>query len=153
MNIFILDENMKKSVIYHPDKHIVKMPLEGAQLLCNAFYVDDNVPDGIYKESHKNHPLSLWATQSLHNWIWLAEYVLLLGEEYTFRYGKKHQAVELVKKLTIPNLPPIGRTPFVKCVPDEFKHLDVVEAYRQYFIRDKQHLKKYTKRDIPDWWA
>ena len=153
MNIFILDEDMRKSVIYHPDKHIVKMPVEGAQLLCNAFYkTNEKPPIEIYKPSHLHHPLNQWTSETFNNWIWLAEYVLLLGEEYTFRYGKKHSSVEMVKKLPLPNLPISKRTPFVKCVPEEFKHLDVVEAYRQYFIRDKQHLKQYTKRDIPDWW-
>ena len=152
MNIFILDDDIRKSVIYHPDKHIVKMPLEGAQLLCNAFYNTGYIPDGVYKQSHKNHPINAWVSHSLHNWVWLAEYVLLLGEEYVFRYGREHKSVRLIKKLPIPNLPPIGMTPFVKCVPEEFKNFDVVEAYRQYFIKYKQPLKKYTKRDIPDWW-
>ena len=36
MNIFILDDDEFTSVIYHPDKHIVKMPLEGTQLLCRS---------------------------------------------------------------------------------------------------------------------
>ena len=45
-----------------------------------------------------------------------------------------------------------GLTPFVKCVPEEFRGLDVVSAYRMYFINYKNDLKKYTKRDTPDWW-
>jgi len=152
MNVFILDEDMRKSVIYHPDKHIVKMPIESAQLLSNAFYLTGNMPKKVYRPSHLNHPINKWVCESLNNWLWLAEYTLLMGDEYTFRYGKRHQSVEMVKKFTIPELPILGMTPFVKCVPQEFKHLDVVEAYRQYFIRDKKHLKKYTKRDIPEWW-
>ena len=152
MNVFILDKDMKQSIIYHPDKHIVKMPVEAAQLLSNAFYEIGKLPHMVYKPSHLHHPLNKWVCESLNNWLWLAEYTLLMGEEYSFRYGKKHASVEMVKKFTIPELPIIGMTPFVKCVPEEFRHLDVVEAYRQYFIRDKNHIRKYTKRDIPDWW-
>ena len=36
MNIFILDYSPKLSAQYHPDRHIVKMPLEAVQLLCSA---------------------------------------------------------------------------------------------------------------------
>ena len=143
---------MKQSIIYHPDKHIVKMPVEAAQLLSNAFYKIGKLPHVVYKPSHLHHPLNKWVCESLNNWLWWAEYTLLMGKEYSFRYGKKHASVEMVKKFTIPELPIIGMTPFVKCVPEEFRHLDVVEAYRQYFIRDKNHIRKYTKRDIPDWW-
>jgi len=36
MNIFILDEDIDKCAEYHVDKHVVKMILESAQLLCTA---------------------------------------------------------------------------------------------------------------------
>jgi hypothetical protein len=36
MNIFILDRDLVKSAQAHVDRHIVKMPLETAQLLCTA---------------------------------------------------------------------------------------------------------------------
>ena len=153
MNVFILDNDMKKSVRYHPDKHIVKMPLEATQLLCNAYHFINEEVDGIYRLSHRHHPLNKWVIESVQNWIWLRGYVLLMGEEYTYRYGKTHKSVELAKQLPIPNLPDKTMTPFVKCVPEEFRNLDIVEAYRQYFIWYKQHLKKYTKRDVPDWWT
>jgi hypothetical protein len=41
MNLFYLDENLDKCAEYHVDKHIVKMPLEAAQLLCTAIWVDE----------------------------------------------------------------------------------------------------------------
>ena len=40
MNIFILDENHDKCAEYHVDKHIVKMPLEAAQMLCTNHWID-----------------------------------------------------------------------------------------------------------------
>ena len=32
---------MDKSAEYHVDKHIVKMPLEAAQILCTTIWIDD----------------------------------------------------------------------------------------------------------------
>lgn len=152
MNIFILDSDKQLSVIYHPDKHIVKMPLEATQLLCNALHETGLSLSWIYKNTHTKHPCSIWARESISNWRWLREYVLMMGAEYTYRYGKSHKSVELAKVLPEPNIQDLGLTPFVKAVPIEFKSLPVVDAYRQYFIRDKQHLKQYTKRNIPNWW-
>ena len=40
MNIFILDKNIDKCAEYHVDKHIVKMPLEAAQMLCTNQWID-----------------------------------------------------------------------------------------------------------------
>ena len=40
MNLFYLDEDLDKCAEYHVDKHIVKMPLEVAQILCTAVWVD-----------------------------------------------------------------------------------------------------------------
>ncbi len=39
MNIFILDLDVKKCAQYHVDKHVVKMILETAQLLCGVHHV------------------------------------------------------------------------------------------------------------------
>lgn len=153
MNIFILDPDKRLSVTYHPDKHIVKMPLEGAQLLCSTLYRTGEAKEWMYEPTHMNHPCSLWVAHSLSNWLWLQDYVVLMGKEYTYRYGKYHKSAELAEVLDKPSIPDIGLTQFIKAVPEEFKSLPVVEAYRQYFIRDKQHLKRYTRRPIPDWWV
>ena len=39
MNIFALDLNPKKASVYHTDKHVVKMILESAQMLCAAHWI------------------------------------------------------------------------------------------------------------------
>ena len=36
MNIFVLDWDVRKCAQYHNDKHVVKMILETAQLLCGV---------------------------------------------------------------------------------------------------------------------
>ena len=56
MNLFYLDEDFDKCAQYHVDKHIVKMPLEAAQLLCTAVWVDEVlgfVPRALNKEESK----------------------------------------------------------------------------------------------------
>ena len=53
MNLFYLDEDFDKCAEYHVDKHIVKMPLEAAQLLCTAIWIDHLlgfVPRALNKE-------------------------------------------------------------------------------------------------------
>lgn len=153
MNIFILDIDQKKSVQYHTDKHIVKMPIEATQLLCNAIHQYGITGDcEVYKQSHLKHPCSLWACASLDNWVWLRAFVITLGVEYTYRYGKTHKSVEVARQLIKPNMPYLGLTPFAKCVPDEFRQLDAVTAYREYFKEYKNHIKTYTGREIPYWW-
>jgi len=57
MNIFYLDKNTTKCAHYHNDKHVVKMILETAQLLCGAHWVTGG--EAPYKLSHSNHPSSI----------------------------------------------------------------------------------------------
>ena len=42
MNIFVLDENPQIAAQMHNDKHVVKMILETAQLLCGVHWVTDS---------------------------------------------------------------------------------------------------------------
>ena len=55
MNIFYLDKCPVKAAKYQYNKHVVKMILESAQMLCTAHHCvmgeDANVP---YKVAHKN---------------------------------------------------------------------------------------------------
>ena len=57
MNIFVLDESPIISAQMQCDKHIVKMPLETAQMLCSVWHrygEGDKVP---YKRRHKKPPM------------------------------------------------------------------------------------------------
>ena len=158
MNIFILDKDVKKCAQYHCDKHVVKMILETAQLLCGVHHVTahDTAHDTAhvpYKLSHKNHPCSIWARDSISNYLYLCEIGLALCEEYTYRYGKRHKSQDVITWciLNRPNIPDIGFTEPARAMPDEYKVDDVIESYRNYYIGAKKDFAKWKNRDIPEW--
>ena len=141
MNIFFLDYDVKKCAQYHVDKHVVKMILETAQLLCGVHHVTahDTAHDTAhvpYKLSHKNHPCSIWSRESLSNYLYLCELGLELCEEYTYRYGKRHKSQDVIEWCLInkPNIPDVGFTEPAKAMPDEYKVKSVVESYRNYYM-------------------
>jgi len=157
MNIFFLDENPTMSAKYHVDKHVVKMILETAQLLCGVHHIvnplsTDQVP---YKLSHKNHPCAIWARESLSNYLYLCELGLELGKEYSYRYGKRHKSIEVIEWCIVnkPNIPDIGFTKPAMAMPDEFKVDSVVESYRNYYMGAKSDLASWKNREKPFWFG
>ena len=151
MNLFVLDYDVKKCAEYHADKHVVKMLLETAQLLCGTFYFTNQADASPYKLTHKNHPCSVWVRESLSNWLWARDLGLALYDEYKHRYGKVHKSGEVIKNFIMPDLKDIGMTKRPQAMPMQYQELDTVVAYRNYYRGDKTHLLKYTKRDFPDW--
>ena len=152
MNIFILDYDVKKCAEYHVDKHVVKMILETAQLLCGVHWVSGgNAP---YKLSHKNHPCAIWARESLTNYLYLCELGLELSREYTYRYGKKHKSQEIIEWCidNKPNIVDKGFTEPAKAMPDEYKVKSVVESYRNYYLGAKSGFASWKNRETPEWY-
>ena len=96
MNIFFLDFNIEKCAQYHCDSHIVKMPLETAQLLCSVHHVLSSKIDIPYKLSHQNHPCAIWARTSLGNYKFLCRLGIHLCIEYTHRYNKIHASQDVI---------------------------------------------------------
>jgi hypothetical protein len=156
MNIFFLDENPTLSAKYHVDKHVVKMILETAQLLCGVHHATDQLTDQVpYKLSHKNHPCAVWARESLSNYLYLCELGLELGKEYTYRYGKRHKSIDVIEWCIVnkPNIPDIGFTTPAMAMPDEFKVDSVVESYRNYYMGAKSDLASWKNREKPFWFG
>lgn len=152
MNIFYLDRDIHKCVEYHCDKHVVKMILEYAQLLCSVHHMTGTGNEQMYKLTHKNHPDAIWARQSTENYAYLISLAILLGEEYTFRYGKVHKSIGVIEQLPYPQLPDYAFTEPPKCVHDDFKGIDdTVDAYRRYYVRDKAGFCVWSKRPTPEW--
>lgn len=161
MNIFFLDTDVKRCAEYHCDKHVVKMVLETAQLLCSAHHVIDQVTNKYrpsndqvpYKLAHKNHPCSIWVRESLTNYLYLCELGLALCEEYTYRYGKRHKSQEVIEwcltnKIKIKDK---GFTEPPRAMPEKYKVKDVVQSYRNYYISEKLVFSKWKGRDKPEW--
>ncbi len=154
MNIFFLDWDVNKCAKDHCDKHVVKMILETAQLLCGVHHVTAHDTDQVpYKLSHKNHPCSIWTRSSLSNYLYLCELGLALCKEYTHRYGKRHKSQEVIEWCLInkPNIKDIGFTEPPKAMPDEYKVSDVVESYRNYYRGVKMDFAVWKNGDTPKW--
>jgi hypothetical protein len=161
MNRFIVD--------YHPDaiakalcdQHVVKMPLEEAQMLCTSLwhhapeYAEENE---LYKPVHQKHPCTLWAMETRANYAfaWLTYQSML--NEYTHRYGKNHgagkHALALFKGTKY--IPEGSMTPHPQCFSghDDCKTEEnyPVEAYRAFYKRDKMGFARWNKnRAMPEW--
>lgn len=153
MQIFVLDTNPKKCAQYHNDKHIVKMPVETAQILCSVHHVmgSSDVP---YRLTHKDHPCSVWARKSKANYIWLTKLGLELCAEYTRRYSKIHKSEKVIRWCieNIPDLPDDDMTEFAYVMPDIYKiSSDAVTNYREFYMGDKRSIAKW-KTQKPYWY-
>jgi len=156
MNIFYLHRDPYKAAEYQYNKHVVKMILESAQMLCTAHHHYNENTDVPYKKAHYNHPSTIWTRQNKNHYRWLLNHMIALGSEYTARYGKTH--LSITKCLdTLSNYPlgiPDGafeQPP--QCMPDKFKDDCSIKAYWNYYIGEKhivagKNEKIYEKIDM-----
>ena len=151
MNIFVLHKDPETAATMMCDKHIVKMILETAQMLCTVVASYGHVTP--YRSTHAKHPCTIWASQSRANWSWLIDHGMALCEEYTKRYGKIHKSQQVIEwcAMTHIDLPEGPRTPFVQAMPTQYKTDCAVEAYRAYYKGEKAHFATW-KTQQPDWW-
>lgn len=165
MNIFILARDPDQAAKYQCDKHVPKMLLEAAQMLCNAF------PDGEapYKRTHYNHRCSRWARETPENFQWLLRHAWALAEEYRFRFGRMH-ATEAVLfwvghawkddddyQLPSPEIQSyrLGLTPnaISGTNMDRYRGGGAVASYRRYYAAEKARFAKWERgRSAPPWW-
>ena len=158
MNIFYLDKNPQTAAAMHCDKHCVKMVLEYAQLLSTAHRVldGDNAPLDLYKIAHKNHPSTIWVRSSKQHYDWLFRLFRKLTIEYGIRYGRIHnswkklnQYLEFAPK----NIKDKGWTDPPQCMPDHCKEKDTIQAYRKYYLLEKNHFAKWKYSEEPEWFG
>ena len=161
MNIFYFYDCPIASAKAQPDKMLVKMPLETAQMLCTAHreldgdeYADAN---GLYKRAYWNHPCTVWARDCYDNYKWLYKHFLALGDEYTYRYGKEHGSITKLKNALYfepDDIIDTGKmSTIAQCMPDQYKNDDPIKAYRDYCINEKHYAKWERGRDKPAWWV
>ena len=151
MNIFVTDKDPVIAAQNLCDKHVIKMILESAQMLCAAFE-NGEAP---YKRSHYNHPCTKWARESQSNYEWLLTHAYALCDEYSSRYNKTHKSLETIDWCNIHyselNMPDIGLTPFAQAMPDQYKNANVMQAYRDYYNGEKAYFSKWKSQIIPPW--
>tara|TARA_R110002167_G_scaffold221742_1_gene426688 strand:+ start:183 stop:695 length:513 start_codon:yes stop_codon:yes gene_type:complete len=160
MNIFYVNEDPTHAAVCLPDKLVVKMPLESAQMLSTAHRVLDGDERantlGLYKTAMKNHPCTIWVRETSDNYMWLYEHFYALCEEYETRYGRQHLSfTKLNKKLSkLPlNIPIDHKTVMPQAMPDQYKCQDTIKAYRDYVVNEKHYAQwnKIPERQ-PTWW-
>jgi len=148
MNLFFLDREIDNAVKYHCDKHVVKMCLETAQLLCTS--LDRYGMVGPYKPTHKRHPTALWTGDSIDHYLWLRVFGLTLCREYTWRYRKVHASANVIETLPVdPPFPDAGWKDPPQAMPEKFKGDDPVGAYRRFYKAEKSRFALWTRRPIP----
>ncbi len=164
MNIFVTSSSPLKSAQVLPDKHIVKMPLECCQMLSiiasdkwghgyGTLPKSDGTPYQTDHGAFRNHPCTLWASETPANARWLIAHAFALCEEYTSRYGKVHTCLYAILKASeiFPEADPDDHTPFVRAMPVEFKFdtsISTFDAYKMYVSSKPWVVDNYVR--IPD---
>jgi len=183
MNLFILSLVVKECAEYMIDRHISKIILEAAQMLCTTYRLCNKAMPGterdilfmsdldednihrVYRISHKNHPVTIWMRQSRANVEWTLELVDAMHNEWKWRY--EHPADKIHKAYIVCDwirrqlyagaleFPYDGLTPFAQAMPEEYKCPgDAVAAYRAYYKSpQKAKIATWRRRGPPSWWG
>lgn len=177
INIFYVDADPAAAARSLVDRHCVKMVLESAQLLSTAhrvidgrmyvgktatgrnvkrYELGDSREHVVYSATHVNHPSAIWARQSVENYNWLYEHFFALGQEYTYRYGKKHKCFqgELSYMLASPphNLREYDMTKMPSAMDEQYVVSDdPVTNYRNYYKLGKARMHSWKNRQPPEW--
>ena len=182
MNIFYVDKDPKTAAKMMCDKHIIKMILESAQMLCTAKRVLDgteyfdttkngrkikrwshpnsNLENVLYKASHVNHPSTKWVMSSAYHYNWLYKHMIALHEQWQLRYGHviDHKTIQLLGDIL--KHPPkniqlnkIATEP-TPAMPDYCKVPgDSVESYRKYYFLEKTRFATWkSPASVPNWY-
>lgn len=174
MNIFLFDPlNLESQAKCHPDKLVVKMQLEAAQLLNN------NLPYSLrfYKPTHQNHPCNKWLGESPIHLSYGLKYLMSLINEYELRYNKPsnyRQHLDILNQyidisLPLPSIYPVAINQYwlyqflqdslinsseyqyllatKRCFPQLAKWL-----YRHYLLYSKTHYAEWRYTEPPAFW-
>jgi hypothetical protein len=170
LNIFYLHSDPKVAAQMQTNKHVVKMILESAQLLCTAHRVADgehyiDASSGrrlqrwrhstneteLYQATHFNHPCAIWARESKANYNWLYSHFMHLSQEYKERYGKVHASwaklnhILFFSPVNVPNKD--FTEPALAMLPEYIRRGDPVGSYRAYYeaekLKEPQDIERY----------
>ena len=183
MNIFYLHKDPVVAAEMSCDKHVVKMILESAQLLCTCHRVQDgteyygktangrkikrwkhpnsNYEQILYKAGWVKHPSTIWLFESAYNYMWLYRHMMALNNEYKKRYNHTKDHVAIEKLGVILSEPPknaklnkIATDP-QPAMPDECKVPgDAVQSYRNYYVMKKRRFATWkSPAVVPEWYT
>ena len=162
VNFFYLDNDPKICAQCYCNKHIIKIPIEIAQILSKIHHELNSDID--YSKIYKNSLVVkntlgpyIWAMESLDNYIWTCHLGLALIDEYKFRYNKETFKTQIVIETLLdnpPNLPKIGKTKFISTNQiDMFQFIsnDPIVCARYNYCEMKCSNDLWTNREKPDW--
>ena len=158
------------------DKHVNKMILEAAQLICTNLWIDHLfgfVPRAITKEENailqktrkewkevpmedrlfpylptmQNHPSCVWVRSSLENFYWTNNYAFALGSEAHYRYGSDHKSLAMLYALPEPkHMEDHGFTTFALAMKI------MPDKYKQgTAIESYRNFYMYDKNNFAEW--
>lgn len=132
------------------DPHVVKMPLEYAQLLSNAYYTYGQQSPCGYRETHARHPCSIWVAQSRQHWDAVVQLAFGVLREYTRRFSRVHACWYKIAHMVrspprFDKAPPTFKSGTARgqldsfndvplCMPEEFMHESAAVAYHRYYL-------------------
>lgn len=165
MNIFKTDPSPTKSAQSLPNKLVIKMPTELAQILSSKFSLERlaepdcprNKNGSPRRHFNPKHPSVKWAHQTRENFIWALDHGVALCDEYFQRYKIRHFQVEFFEWVR-QNLDNIsfqeeGLTPIALAMPDQYKvHSKDYLCYQSYINGEKSFSRWPSVEMIPDWW-
>lgn len=167
-----LDKHVVKMIIEYAQlmstAHRVLDGTEYTGLTANGrrikrWLMENELEQSLMKASHVNHPSGVWCRENKQNYIWLYRLWYYLLKEYTHRYGKQHSCARLLNDLylTPVNIPDGNFFAPTPAMPPEVKILaefptpgrkyDSLASYKNYYINNKSHFAKWTKREVPTW--
>lgn len=187
MNLFVLNLDPQRAAAENCDKHVCKIILEAADMLCLAHWHfgfpriaqapqilreprtvinKKGVQRQVWRyrpQSQANNHVSIWVRTSLENYRWAGRHGLALCDEYERRYahnlrkkGLSHHQTRPIIEWFVTNEPPISvvdLTPFRQAVAEDCYHPNVVQAYRDYYVKYKAPFAKWRLGNRPTWFT
>jgi hypothetical protein len=155
VNVFAVDRDPVRAARALCDRHVVKMTLETAQILCTAARtrLGRSAP---YRATHSKHPCVEWAAARRANWRWLVRHGLALADEYERRFGRVHRSRAVIVRMGRLRPPPSTgrRQPFVQAMPEQYRGPDAIAAYRRYYVGEKARFATWRRPARPPrWWG
>lgn len=165
MNIFKTHPSASKSAQLLPNKLVIKMPTETAQILASKFSLERlaesdcprNKDGSTRRHFNPKHPSVKWAHQTKENFLWTLEHGKSLCSEYKKRYKVKHFQVEFFewigRNINQLSFQESGLKPLSLAMPEQYKVYSADYLCYQAYINGEKSFSRWPSiESIPDWW-